>query len=360
MSAAIRIARPWTVLAGLLVAGCAEPDAREQPWVTASTATITSDTGEDTASDDAEASSLGEDDGHADDDASSQGEHGSSDDAGSSTGAPDCELPDAAAPWLDDHLREVIGTLSGELAIMPGVFLSDRATASRRAQSAAWLIARLGEHGVVAEAHDYGSGTNVVARIEATGTSLGTYVIGAHYDTVPGSPGADDNASGTAVVTALARWLVDVPCRSHDVLIVAFDEEEIGLVGSSAFAAKLVTDDEPVVAVHTIDQIGWDADGDRAIEIERPDPGLFEFYDDVAALVPGLGALQITDTGFTDHVSFRAAGFAATGLSEEYVSGDTTPYYHSPDDSYATVDFGFVATVATLVNRAFGRAVGEP
>lgn len=346
-------------LAPLVLAACADAPTHEQPWTSATASTTvgsSASASEDESDGESEASSAGESD-------ATESEAGSTtasatDDA--STGVADCELPPANAPWLDEHLRDVVGTLSGEREIQAGVFLTDRASSARRAQAAAWLVGSLAAHGALAEAHDYGSGTNVVARVPATGTSEGTYVVGAHYDSVPGSPGADDNATGTAVVSALGRYLAEVPCRSHDVLLVAFDEEELGLVGSTAFAAKLVSDDEPVVAVHTIDQIGWDQDGDRAIEIERPDAGLFEFYFDVAPEVPGLGTLQITDTGFTDHVSFREAGFPATGLSEEYAAGDTTPYYHSPGDAYDTVDFAYVATAATLVNRAFGRAVGEP
>lgn len=342
----------------VLVVACGESESRGMPWTgtTAASTASTADGSDDEASsagDSGDASTRGSDDTHGD----SSTSDGSDD---TSTGVADCTVPPPNPAWLDEHLREVVGTLSGEREIQAGVFLSDRATSSRRAQAAAWLIGNFAAHGITAEAHDYGSGTNVLARIPATGASMGTWVVGAHYDSVPGSPGADDNATGTAIVTALGRWLALVPCRSHDVILVAFDEEEIGLVGSTAFAAKLVTEDEPVVGVHTIDQIGWDQDGDRSIEIERPDDGLYEFYADVASEVPGLGNLTITDTGFTDHVSFREAGFLATGLSEEYVSGDTTPYYHSVGDGYDTVDFGFVATAATLVNAAFGRAVGEP
>ena len=50
--------------------------------------------------------------------------------------------------------------------------------------------------------------------------------------------------------------------------------EEVGLVGSFEFAAKLVNDGTNAVAVHTIDQMGWDSNGDRLVEVERPDTGL--------------------------------------------------------------------------------------
>lgn len=294
----------------------------------------------------------------------SSGVAGSSDGSGtgdptggsSDSGAIDCTPPPPDPAWLLPQLQDTVARLSGA-AELGGTLLPDRATVTRRALVAAFLFEQLDALGTEVQTHDYGTGTNVIARVPATGVSAGTYVVGAHYDSVPGAPGADDNATGVAVVTALARHLMSLPCRSHDVLVVAFDEEELGLVGSTAFAAKLVADREPVVAVHTIDQIGYDADGDRNLELERPDPGLFEFYADVADGVPQLGALVVTDTGFTDHVAFREAGFVAIGLSEEYVSGDTTPHYHLPSDTYDTVAFGLVETAATLVNHAFATAL---
>lgn len=348
------------LVVGLLLAACHAPDSPAQPQTTATTSSTGAD---ETAASSGEfptsSSSTSE---------SVDGSSSSSSASSESTGVDACALPDAAAPWLDAHLREVIGTLSGELEVSPGVSLTDRATTMRRGQAAQWLLAHFDAHGIVALGHDYGSGTNVVARVPATGTSLGTHVVGAHYDSVSGSPGADDNASGTAVVTALGRWLTEVPCRSHDVLLVAFDQEEygppgsgaFGLVGSEAFAAKLLDDEEPVISVHTLDMIGWDGDGDRAIELARADPGLFEFYDDVATEVPGLGPLYATNSGASDHIVFREAGFATVGLLEAWDHGDTSPHYHKSSDRYDTVDFGYVATAATLLNRAFGRAVGEP
>lgn len=336
-----------------LVVGCSDGTEQGAAWTMTSSPTVTSGD----ASGDA---SSGSDDPSDSTEAPSSSSPATTDpdDTGdeSSTGVDDCTIPAPDPAWLPEHLQDVVASLSGELPI-DGVLLTDRASTQRRALVAAWLLEQLGVLGIDAEAHDYGTGTNVVATIPATGPSQGTLVLGAHYDTVPGSPGANDNATGVAMVTAAARYLATVPCRTHDVLLVAFDEEEIGLVGSAAFAAKLVDDGTPVVSVHTIDQMGWDADGDRVIELERPDDGLVEFYDDVLAEVPTVGGLTVTDTGATDHVSFRAVGFAAVGITEEYVSGDTTPHYHLPSDVYDTVDFGLLASTTTLLHRAFAAAI---
>lgn len=349
-----RLGRLAAAISGAL--GCGGMDGSTTPWMP--TTTVAQDDGDDsTAADDAAdddgSTAASDDDETTFADPTSDGTTAPSD----STGTIDCSPPDPTPAWLADDLRDTVARLSGETEIQPGVVLSDRATAQRRAQAAAWMLQKLGEIGLQGESHDYGSGTNVYARVPATMASHGTFVVGAHYDSVPQSPGADDNATGTAIVLALARHLESMPCRYYDVIVVAFDEEELGLVGSTAFAAKLVQDQEPVVAVHTVDQAGWDADGDRRVELEKPDEGLFDFYADASAELAAPIELVPTNTGFTDHESFRAAGFLAVGLSEEYASGDTTPHYHQSSDRYDTVDFAYLESNATLVNHAFARVL---
>mgnify|MGYP001980386267 CR=1 FL=1 len=212
--------------------------------------------------------------------------------------------------------------------------------------------------GLEVERHDYAvDGTNIAARLPATEPGGRTVVLGAHFDSVPDSPGANDNATGVAFVLALAGTLSQIECRSHDVLFVGFDQEEIGLVGSDAFAAHLVDTAEDVLSVHTIDQMGWDEDGDRAVELERADAGLFELYEAASIALPAPIPLQPTNTGFTDHVSFRNYGFPAIGLTEEFVGGDTTPHYHLPSDTYETVNLDYLVSTCVLGHAAFAELV---
>lgn len=80
------------------------------------------------------------------------------------------------------------------------------------------------------------TGHNLIAHVpEAT---LPRLIVGAHYDSVPGSPGANDNASGTAAVLGVAQRLAHHPLAAW-VWFVAFDAEELGLYGSEAFVASL-------------------------------------------------------------------------------------------------------------------------
>jgi Zn-dependent M28 family amino/carboxypeptidase len=80
-------------------------------------------------------------------------------------------------------------------------------------------------------------GVNLVAVKEGE-SSRDAVIIGAHYDTVPGSPGADDNTASLVGLLELARLIA--PHRFHQTILLAvFDMEEIGLLGSKAFVAEI-------------------------------------------------------------------------------------------------------------------------
>ncbi len=304
-----------------------------------------------------EASTVAEaESGTAVDSSGSEGGTSSSGGGSSESAADPCAtLPDPAPPWLVEDLQDSIARLSGETELSPGITLVDRSGSTRRAQAAAWLLQRFGELGLDGQADDYGTGTNVWARLSATSASEGTLVLGAHYDGVPGSPAAADDGSGTAAVLAAARHLQDVECRRYDVIFVLWDEEELGLVGSSAYAGKLVSDDEPVIAVHSIDMVSFDGDGDGVIEIDQPDDGIFELYEQAAAeLVPPVTVDAVSSVA-TDYQSFQQAGIPAAGLMEEWNNGDHTPHWHTPQDSYDKIDFEYLASGSALVHQAFGR-----
>jgi Iap family predicted aminopeptidase len=249
----------------------------------------------------------------------------------------ECALPQLAADWLHDLAS---GTMT-QLASAP------RSTTTERDTARGYLHDQLAQMGWDPQLQAYPTGTNLYVTIPSTTGSTQQIVVGAHFDTVAGSPGANDNATGVATALAVARYLRDTPCRGPQVVVAFFDQEELGLFGSRAFAAAWAGMD--ITAVHTIDQIGWDSDHDRRFEIESPTAALAQEYGDAAAIV-GV-PITVTSTQGTDHQAFREAGFPAVGLTEEYVEGDTSPYRHTPQDTPSTVDVDYLVLGAELVGQ---------
>jgi Zn-dependent M28 family amino/carboxypeptidase len=234
-----------------------------------------------------------------------------------------CMRPALSQTWLPTLLNDVVTNIP-----------APRSMASQRTAARNYLQTQLTQMGWTPTLHSYSTGANVVARIPATMTTTKRIIVGAHFDTYMTSPGGNDNATGVAATLAIARYLKDMTCRKAHVDIVLFDEEEIGLVGSRAYSATITTVAD-VIAVHTIDQIGYDADNDRRFEIESPTTALLTEYQAAAAIV-GVPVVK-TNTMGTDHEAFRDDGMPAVGLTEEYVNGDTTPYYHTAQDTPSTV-----------------------
>lgn len=190
-------------------------------------------------------------------------------------------------------------------------------------------------------------------------------VVGAHYDHVGRSatlsldpekndeirPGADDNASGTAAVMELGRRLAAHPPR-RSVVLVHFDAEELGLVGSSVFVAAPPVVRARIKFMLNLDMVGRLRDG--GLEIDKStlvfdDPPLLAVVDSAA------NALNIRHTftkdieGRSDHANFRQSDISAiaffTGFHRDY---------HRATDVVAKLDvrgIGKVADVAEAVVR---------
>jgi hypothetical protein len=279
---------------------------------------------------------------------------------------PDAALPDAApcpsidmCGWLLDYQQDIVGRLSGEREITPGVTVTRRASMADRTTVRQFLFDELARLGYAPELHAYSaSGGNVLATLPATTGSGDALVIGAHFDGIPTSPAAADNATGTAIVLAMARYLRTVTPRTRPIRFALFDQEEIGLVGSEAYAMKLVADGTPVAAVHNFDMVSFDGDADRAIELWSPTPSLVVEYQNVAS---PLGIpVQPVAFQFSDHQSFLDAGFVTAGISEEYVGGDATEHYHTPTDTYDKINFTYLGMVTGVAVNVVAAAAAAP
>ncbi|MCP4444836.1 MAG: Zn-dependent exopeptidase M28 [Myxococcales bacterium] len=251
----------------------------------------------------------------------------------------------------------MVRRLSGAEPISTGVTLSDRASAESRTRAQRYIEAELEALGLEPVRHSFGGtapGVNVTA--ELPGDEPGIYILGAHYDSVLRSPGVNDNATGVAAVLAVARILKErEQCLRHGITFAFFDQEEVGLVGSRAYASQLETSE--VLGVITLDQLGWDGDGDRRLEAELPGSGMLA---ELRASIEGHGlGVEVveTSTAGSDHTAFREQGILAMGISEEYVSSDTTPHYHLESDTFETVDLDYLGSSTTVLAALLGDLV---
>ena len=275
----------------------------------------------------------------------------------------DCQpLPDHKE--ISDEQQLIIGSLTGFVALENRSSLKSRATNSERAMARQFLSAQMKTISLVPIEHAYRmpnlnvwqdllirpfTGVNLYAVLPATLKSEEYVILGAHYDTALNCPGANDNATGVALVFSVARMLGNLENRTKNVIIVIFDQEEEDLIGSSAFAKFVKKENFSIHSVHTIDQMGWDQDGDLAIELELPTAGLESVYKKWANL-QGVN-VHVTKVNSTDHQSFRALGYPAVGITEEYVNNDTSPYKDSPNDTFETVNFEYLYSSTILVYR---------
>jgi hypothetical protein len=112
-----------------------------------------------------------------------------------------------------------------------------RYTNAERSRTRTYIISELKKFGWKPQLQSFSEGINIFAERQGTDKTAGAILVGAHYDTVAVSPGADDNASGVAVVLEIARLFGSRP-TPRKLQLAFFDKEEAGLLGSQAFTAK--------------------------------------------------------------------------------------------------------------------------
>lgn len=274
-----------------------------------------------------------------------------SDDATTADAPTPC-TPHGDCAWLADYQQRIVSTLGGASEIAPGVMLQHRASIAEREYARTFLLDEFAAISVpatsIAYTYDGRSGGNIIATLaptDAANASAPAILVGAHFDSVGAGPGAADNATGIAIVLASARFLSTVP-RARPIVFALFDQEELGLIGSRAYALSLTTAGTPLRGAHIFDMLAWDGDSDRTVELWSPSPALEALYRDhgPAANTP------ITAVTFasSDHKAFLDAGFPAVGIGEEFVGGDHTPHYHKATDTVANVQFAHLDAVTRL------------
>jgi aminopeptidase YwaD len=181
------------------------------------------------------------------------------------------------------------------------------------------------------------SSRNVVA--EKPGPGERVVVLGAHFDTVPGVSGANDNASGTAVVLTIAKELAREPVR-FTLRFVAFGSEELGLLGSRHYVdSPSAAEQGRVEAMFNFDAL---ANGERlGILGSKELTGLA--LEEGAARGINVRASAGLQGGDSDHSSFAEAGVPVLMFFSEDFSR-----IHTPEDTIDSVNLRLLGDAASL------------
>jgi hypothetical protein len=224
------------------------------------------------------------------------------------------------------------------------------------------VTARLEDAGyeVQTQAVDLGGvdSPNLFAELPGTECPGRTIVIGAHYDSAhPTGPGADDNASGVAGMTEIARALAGHPLPVT-VRFASWSYEEAGLVGAAAMAQQMQADGREVVGAISLEMIGFtkpDIDPLTGLPstylamISDPTSASLARTFGAAAYTytpefPGFGAVidpkVLPDILRSDHAAFLKAGFPALMATD--TANFRNPNYHQATDTVSTIDPAFL------------------
>ena len=201
------------------------------------------------------------------------------------------------------------------------------------------------------------SGVNLVGFVEGSEFPERFLVVSAHYDHlgVRGNEiynGADDNASGTAALLALARHFGEQPPR-HSILLAAFDAEEMGLRGARAFVASPPVPLSAVVMNVNLDMVSRSEVRELYAAGTHHYPFLAPLVDEVIAVAP-VTLLRGHDTPdlppgddwtmASDHAAFHELGIPFIYFGVEDHAG-----YHAPSDTFENITPEFYGDAVTTI-----------
>jgi hypothetical protein len=269
--------------------------------------------------------------------------------------------------------------------------------------AAEWIESELRQRGYEVRRQEYElrgvSYRNLEVELRGASRPDEIIIVGAHYDSVPGSPGADDNASGVAGMLALARiFAKSTPAKT--VRFVAFVNEEPPQfldesMGSLVYARRSAERREKIVAMLSLESIGYYRDEHGSQQYPHPLSLFYPSRADFIAFVSNLGSrplLQRALTAFRAQATIPSEGGAlpealpGVSWSDQWafwkhgwpalMITDTAlfrnPHYHAPSDTPETIDYdrltrvvdGLVEVVQELCvvhpERSEGSRVAQP
>jgi len=285
----------------------------------------------------------------------------------------------ALARRLAGHVEALAGTIGERGIFRPDAYDAARDYIRRE------LIDAAGP-GVPVQVQGFASGGRTVANLEVvrlgTDPALPCLVVGAHYDTVRGTPGADDNATGVAALIELVRTL-SAGTHARTVRLVAFANEEAPFFdgpehGSLVYARSLKAAGERVNLMLSLEMLGYFTQTPGS---QHYPPLLAPFYPDrgnFIGLVSNLGSRArllelaaafkaasdfpvehlaspewVPGVSLSDHHSFWREGYRAVMVTD--TAFYRNPHYHTATDAPETIDVAGLAAVTAGLAGALAR-----
>jgi len=216
-------------------------------------------------------------------------------------------------------------------------------------QSAAdWAAAAFANAGLTVQLQHWSDlfPPNVIATLRGESAPGDVFIVVAHLDDMPDTPpalGANDNASGSALVLALARAMSAYRFAGTVKFILVTGEEQ-GMLGSTAYATEALARGENILAVLNADMVGWQGDGhpdQENIDVNYNEASewlgtLMRDAADLYATGGPVNAFLCPSMVYSDHTPFWGRGWSAImGITDNdgvCSQWGTYPYYHTHSD----------------------------
>lgn len=202
---------------------------------------------------------------------------------------------------------------------------------------------------------------NVVATLPGIDSSSdAVFILCAHYDTVGGAPGANDDGSGITAMIEIARVLSKYQFN-HTIKFIAFSGHEIGLYGSFAYAKKAYFENENIIAVLMLDMIGSTTKAGNVIQVHKSQRAewISKIIQETSLKymeIINIVAEEIINTA-CDETSFIDFGYDGILFLQPNC---WEPPNHCPEDDLDTINFPFLTNTTQLILASFVEIIKRP
>ena len=255
--------------------------------------------------------------------------------------------------------RELSGDTLTYIGGLPYLIYSRVYDSPANEKAAEYIMQKFTGWGMTARYQRYSdSGKNVIAYKIGTKYPDKQFIICAHYDNYTSVPadttfGADDNASGVCGVLEAARVLRPYTF-DYTIVFIAFDEEELWMVGSYAYVDSAYERGDSILGVINLDMVGYDSDNNNIMTVNTDTNSIHlanVIFSSCNIYQPHLKPV-LTYGGASDHLPFWEKGYKASMLIEDL--RDFNRYYHTIDEKFDKLNPPYMhsiikAAIAALV-----------